>query len=150
MPQVTTRSDERFSSSGSVSIPTCHRTRESPLVWTSSQTRSQAQTRRQETHRPHTRCHPAWALEGTLVGPGKDTHGTPVPTQWENRGWPTTSYTRHHQHDKTKVAVSRLGSQHYVCENSNKPSFFFTCCRPFRSANACQVQTHQDDLRADF
>ena len=29
-------------------------TRESHLVWTSSQTRSQAQTRRQETHRPHT------------------------------------------------------------------------------------------------
>ena len=25
--------------------------------------------------------------EGTLVGPGKDTHGTPVPTQWEGRGW---------------------------------------------------------------
>ena len=28
------------------------------------------------------RCHPAWAWEDTLVGPGKDTHGTPVPTLW--------------------------------------------------------------------
>ena len=33
------------------------------------------------------RCHPAWVSEGTLVGPGKDTHGTPVSTQWEGRGW---------------------------------------------------------------
>ena len=33
------------------------------------------------------RCHLAWASEGTLVGPGMDTHGTPVPTQWEGRGW---------------------------------------------------------------
>ena len=34
------------------------------------------------------RCHPTWASEGTLVGPGKDTHGTPAPTQCEGRGWP--------------------------------------------------------------
>ena len=33
------------------------------------------------------RCHPAWASEGTLVGPSMDTHGTTVPTQWEGRGW---------------------------------------------------------------
>ena len=33
------------------------------------------------------RCHPAWASEGTLVGHGMDTHRTPVPTQWESRGW---------------------------------------------------------------
>ena len=26
-------------------------------------------------------------LCGTPVGPGNDTHGTPVPTQWEGRGW---------------------------------------------------------------
>ena len=32
------------------------------------------------------RCHLVWTSEGTLVGPGKDTHGTPVPTQWEGRG----------------------------------------------------------------
>ena len=32
-------------------------------------------------------CHPVWASEGTLVGPSKDTHGTPVPTLWEGRGW---------------------------------------------------------------
>ena len=30
---------------------------------------------------PCSRCHPAWASEGTLVFPGKNTHGTPVPTQ---------------------------------------------------------------------
>ena len=47
------------------------------------------------------------------MGPGKDTHGTPVPTQWEGRGWPTTRYTRHHQHDKTKVTVTRLSYQQF-------------------------------------
>ena len=35
------------------------------------------------------RCHPAWASEGTPVGPGKDTHGTPGPEQRGGRGWPT-------------------------------------------------------------
>ena len=29
---------------------------------------------------------PGWVI--TPVGPGKDTHGTPVPTQWGGRGWP--------------------------------------------------------------
>ena len=58
------------------------------------------------------RCHPPWASECTLVGPGKDTHGTPVPTQWEGRGRPRTSLTRHQQHEKTKVTASRLGYQH--------------------------------------
>ena len=33
------------------------------------------------------RCRPVWASEGRLVGPGKDTHGAPVPKQWEGRGW---------------------------------------------------------------
>ena len=58
-------------------------------------------------------CHPAWT-EGTLVGPGKDTHGAAVPTEWGGRGWPTTSNTRHHQHDKTKITVTRLGYQHVL------------------------------------
>ena len=57
---------QRLSSSRGVSIPTCHRTQVSqsfgelqvsqcgtPSQRTSSQTRSQAETRRQETHRPH-------------------------------------------------------------------------------------------------
>ena len=39
------------------------------------------------------RCHLAWASEGTLVGPGKDTHGTPIPTNWEGRGWPSFTFT---------------------------------------------------------
>ena len=56
------------------------------------------------------RCHPARASEGTLVGPGKDTHG--LPTEWEGRGWPETSSTGHHHNDKTKVTVTRLGYQH--------------------------------------
>ena len=33
------------------------------------------------------RCHLAWASEGTLVGPGMDTHGAPVPSQWEGHEW---------------------------------------------------------------
>ena len=37
------------------------------------------------------RCHPAWASEGTLVGPGKDTHGTPVPNSGEAVGGPINS-----------------------------------------------------------
>ena len=40
------------------------------------------------------RCHPAWASEGTLVGPGKDTHSTPVPTEWGGRGWPKRTTRR--------------------------------------------------------
>ena len=40
------------------------------------------------------RCHPAWVSEGTLVGPGMDTHGTPVPTQREGCGW----LDRTHEH----------------------------------------------------
>ena len=67
------------------------------------------------------RCHPVWESEGTLVGPGKDTHGTPVPTLWEGGGWPTSSYTRHHQHDKTKVTASRLGYQHGCGAGSLRP-----------------------------
>ena len=35
------------------------------------------------------RCHPAWASEGTPVGSGKDTHGTLGPGQRGGRGWPT-------------------------------------------------------------
>ena len=35
------------------------------------------------------RCHLAWASEGTPVGPGKDTHGTLGPEQRGGRGWPT-------------------------------------------------------------
>ena len=33
-------------------------------------------------------CHLAWAEKDTLEGPGKDTLGTPVPTQWRGREWP--------------------------------------------------------------
>ena len=47
------------------------------------------------------------------MGPGKDIHGTPVPTQWYGRGWPETSSTRHHHNDKTKFTVTRIGYQHF-------------------------------------
>ena len=70
------------------------------------------------------RCHPAWASEGTLVGPGKDTHGTPVLTQWEGRGWPTTSCTRNHQHDKTKLTAPRLGYQQGIGAGSLRPQIY--------------------------
>ena len=40
------------------------------------------------------RCHLAWALEGTPVGPGKDTHVTLGPEQWRGRGWPTPTAQR--------------------------------------------------------
>ena len=54
--------------------------------------------RHQRDHTPTTtktvgalpRCHPG--RQGTLVGPGKDTHGTPVPER-EGRGWLTTRST---------------------------------------------------------
>ena len=56
-----------------------------PSQRTSSQTRSQAETTWQETHQPHAQ------VGGTLVGPSRDTH------------WPTTTFTGHHQDDKTEV-----------------------------------------------
>ena len=40
------------------------------------------------------RCNPAWASEGTPVGPGKDTHGTLGPCKRDGRGWPTTTAQR--------------------------------------------------------
>ena len=44
------------------------------------------------------RCHPAWASEGTPVGPGKDTHGTLGPEQRGCRGWPHTNAQRAKYH----------------------------------------------------
>ena len=32
------------------------------------------------------------------MGPGKDTHGTPVPTKWRGRGWPKP----HHKKTNTR------------------------------------------------
>ena len=40
------------------------------------------------------RCHLAWAAEGTPVGPGKDTHGTLGPERRRGRGWPTPTPKR--------------------------------------------------------
>ena len=114
------------------SIPTCHRTQVSqsfgelqvsqcgtPPQRTSSQTRSQAETRRQETHQPH-----AQGWRGTLVGPGKDTHGTPVRLRWETVSGPRHWSTRHHHNDETKVITSRLGYQHGSGAGSLKPQIY--------------------------
>ena len=49
-------------------------------------------------------CHPG--LCGTPVGPGKDTHGTPVPER-RGRGWPGTTSTRQlpTNNNKTKTSL---------------------------------------------
>ena len=72
---------------------------------------------RRRTNRTHRvvalpQSHPG--LCGTLVGPGKDTHSTPVPLRREAVGGP-----RHASHDTTittrpRFTASRLGDQH-VC-----------------------------------
>ena len=58
-----------------------------------------------------TRCHLAWASAGTLVGPGKDTHGTPVPLRREAVGGPKQAPRDTTTTEKTKVTVTRLGYQ---------------------------------------
>ena len=49
------------------------------------------------------RCHLAWASEGTVVGPGMDTHGTTVPPRREAVGGPKQA-PRNTTADKTLVA----------------------------------------------
>ena len=69
------------------------------------------------------RCHPAWASEGTLVGPGKDTHGTPVPTlgrPWVAHGkLHATPPTRQNQGYRDTPWLPTQGS------NSNFTASFF-------------------------
>ena len=53
-------------------------------------------------------CHPGH--QGTPVGPGMDTHGTPVPER-EGCGWPTTRATNvHNQKTDTTVFTNVHGS----------------------------------------
>ena len=62
-------------------------------------------SRLQPTHRrvgALPQSHPG--LCGTPVGPGKDTHGTPVPGR-EGRGWPDTSSTRRPRQTTTLTQV---------------------------------------------
>ena len=59
----------------------------------------------------HTQSHPG--LCGTLVGPGKDTHGAPVPLRREAVGGP-----KHAPRDTTETtrpgfAAPRFGYQHF-------------------------------------
>ena len=66
-----------------------------------------ASTTRRNVGENHTKkgWHFATGLCGTLVGPSKDTHGTPVPER-EGLGWPDTSFTKtttdKRQHDTDK------------------------------------------------
>ena len=121
---------QRLLSSRGVSVPTCHRTQVSQsfgelqvsqfgtpsqedkltnTLASGDKTTGDAPTARTRVGAlPHS--HPG--LCGTLVGPGKDTHGTPVLLRREGRGWPETRSTRHHHNDETKVVTPRLGYQH--------------------------------------
>ena len=114
----------------SVRIPKCHRTQVSqsfgelqvsqcgtPSQRTSSQTRSQAETRRQETHQPHAHgWRSATESPWTLWHTGGSRQGPPRYTSASTeggRGWPETQSTRHHSNDKTKVITPRLGYQQF-------------------------------------
>ena len=75
--------------------------------------------RREDDSRRTNRTHRVGALPqshpvlcGTLMGPTKDTHGTPVPLRREAVG-PETQSTRHHPNDKTKVITPRFGYQQF-------------------------------------
>ena len=58
------------------------------------------------------RCHLAWASEGTPVGPGKDTHGTLGPGKRGGRGWPTT------------IAQRAKCRTHQTVQNTGLPTHF--------------------------
>ena len=50
------------------------------------------------------RYHPAWVSEGTLVGPGKDTLGTPVPNSGEAVGGPINRYSTAYSADTPQTS----------------------------------------------
>ena len=62
------------------------------LVWKTTTTDTDKTTLQQPQKRvgASSSCHPGH--QGTSVGPGKDTHDTPMPER-EGRGWPTTRST---------------------------------------------------------
>ena len=108
-----------------------------PSQRTSSQTRSQAETRRQETHQPHAQgwrsaTEPPWTLWHT----GGSLQGHPRYTSAlteGGRGWPETQSTRHHYNDKTKVITPRLGYQYTMQKDSlryelKRSDFFSFLC----------------------
>ncbi len=53
------------------------------------------------------------------MGPGKDTHGTPVPKQWGGRGWPDSQCSQQWLNDRRRHQELFL----YLTENK----FFFFC-----------------------
>ena len=110
-----------------------------PSQRTSSQTRSQAETRRQETHRPHAQgWRSATESPWTLWHIGGSQQGHPRHTSASTeggRGWPETRSTRHHS-DETKVVTPRLGYQHTsrivmvkkLCENLDGRKYRIGMC----------------------
>ena len=104
-----------------VSIPTCHRRQESQLVWriTVTQSKTPVRSRRQDDRRRANHTHRVSALPqshpglcGTLVGPGKDTHGSPVPLRREAVGGP-----RHASRDTSETTRPRLTAPRTVKES---------------------------------
>ena len=86
------------------------------------------------------RCHPAWASEGTLVGPGKDTHGSPVPAWWR-RPWVahnklhTAPPTRQNQgyRDAPWLPTLLVFSSSLLLLSSSSPLLHFSSTPPFFS-----------------
>ena len=66
------------------------------------------------------RCIPAWASEGTPVGPVKDTHGTLGPGKRGGRGWPTTTAQRAkcrtHQTVQNTCLPTNMEAEHVTIE----------------------------------
>ena len=122
------RPDKSITSLLNVSIPTFHRTHESHLVWrtadvqcgtpllmTSSQTRSHAENDRRRTNRTHRvgalpQSH--HGLCGTLVDLGKDTHGTPVPLRREAVSGPQQASRDSTKTTRQRFTASRFGHQY--------------------------------------
>ena len=48
------------------------------------------------------------------MGPGKDTHGTPVPTKWRGRGWPKRTTRR----PNTRGLPSSMVAEHVTTSHS--------------------------------
>ena len=99
-----------------------------PSHTTSSQTRSQAETRRQETHQAHAQgwrsaTESPWTLWHT--GGSRQGHSRYTSASTEgDRGWPETRSARHHHNDETKVITPRLGYQHGSGAGSLKPQIY--------------------------
>ena len=78
-------------------------------------------------------------LCGTLVGPGKDTHGTPVPDR-EGRGWPKVTSTRRPTTTRQKQTLSQMCFQETGVVIDLEESYMYGgdgLCRFFFCLGAC-------------